>query len=429
MWQPIGGKVMPLHRLRNSQTAGLIIATSGVQLANGFFGTFLSLRITLEGFDPTMAGLVLSSYFAGFTVGSLRAAALISRIGHIRCYAAFAGMVVAATAAMPLFVGAWPWIVLRAIVGFGCAGIFVTTESWLSAKAKPLERGRIFSHYMLGTFIALALGQLLIIGARVETAAPFSSISVLFALSLIIVSTIRAEPPPAADVPGLSRAQLLRSAPVAVMGSALSGLITATFYALVPAWMQGVGIERVTIGLCMLAAVLGGLSFQLPIGWLSDRFDRRVVLAALCAGLVVSAGTLVFMPRILPAILLVSFLLGGFMSTLYPLCVAHAHDRMPADRVVAVSGRLILWNGVGSIAGPLVGVRLISSFEINGVLYLMGAAALLLMVLALGRSLIIAAPLRLRRTFAILAPQAEPLAHASLEGSEGGSTKSESPAP
>jgi MFS family permease len=186
------GKSMLLRRLKDSQTAGLIIATSGVQLAIGFFGSFLSLRIAGEGLSPTMAGLVLSSYFAGYTVGALRCAPLVGRIGHIRSYAAFVGMVVAATAAMPLFVGAWPWASLRVIVGFGCAGIFVTTESWLNAKAEPLERGRIFSHYMLGIFIALALGQLLIIGERVETAAPFSSISVLFALSLIIVSTRRA---------------------------------------------------------------------------------------------------------------------------------------------------------------------------------------------------------------------------------------------
>jgi MFS family permease len=412
------GKAMLWRRLKNSQTAGLIIATSGVQLAIGFFGTFLSLRIAREGLDPAMAGLVLSSYFAGYTVGALRCAPLIGRIGHIRCYAAFVGMVVAATAAMPLWVGAWPWAILRVLVGFGCAGIFVTTESWLNAKAEPLERGRIFSHYMLGIFIALALGQLLIIGARVETAAPFSSISVLFALSLVIVSTTRAEPPSTRDVPNLSGAQLFRAAPVAVIGSALSGLISAAFYTLVPAWMQGVGTDRATIGLFMFAAVLGGFVFQLPIGWLSDRFDRRRVLAVLCAGLACTVAALVFMPRHLPTILPVSFLLGGFMSTLYPVCVSHAHDRMPRDRVVAVSGRLILWNGIGSIAGPLAGAILVSSFEINGVLYLMAGAAIVLTALTLGRSLAIAPPLRLKRPFRILAPQATRLAHAPLEASQ-----------
>ena len=123
-------------------------------------------------------------------------------------------------------------------------------------------------------------------------------------------------------------------------------------------------------------------------------------------------------PRHLPTVLLISFLLGGFMSTLYPVCVAHAHDRMPRDRVVAVSGRLILWNGIGSIAGPLAGAILVSSFEIDGVLYLMAGAAIALMALTLGRSLAIASPMRLKRPFQILAPQATRLAHAPLETPE-----------
>jgi MFS family permease len=88
----------------------------------------------------------------------MRCGRIIERVGHIRAYAAFAGLVVAATAAMPLLVGALPWLVLRAAVGFGCAGIFITTESWLNAKAQPSERGRVFSVYMVGTFVALAVG-------------------------------------------------------------------------------------------------------------------------------------------------------------------------------------------------------------------------------------------------------------------------------
>jgi len=90
-----------------AQIGSLILATSAVQLANGFFGTFFSLRVVLEQFRWTIAGLVLSSYFAGFTVGAVRCGGIIARIGHIRAYAAFGGLVVAATAAMPLWVGPW----------------------------------------------------------------------------------------------------------------------------------------------------------------------------------------------------------------------------------------------------------------------------------------------------------------------------------
>ncbi len=409
---------MSSNGLMRTQIGTLIIATSIIQLANGFFGTFISLRVASENFGATMAGLVLSSYFAGFTLGALRCGRIIERIGHIRAYAAFAGLAVVATAAMPLLVGPLSWLVLRAIVGFGCSGLFITTESWLNSKARPSERGRVFSVYMVGTFLALALGQLLIARAEIEAAAPFNAIVALFAAALVMVSTTRAEPPRVTAAAALRYGQLARAAPIAVVGCALSGLMSSAFYALVPAWMQGEGIERGTIALFMLVAVLGGLAFQIPVGRLSDRFDRLLVLTALGLGFAGTAIALVFLPRILPMVLPAAALLGGFMSTLYPICVADAHDHMPADRVVAVSGQLILVSGLGSVLGPFIGTNLMARFDIDGVFYFMAAAALLLALLAAGRSLTTTAPPHLERSFQILAPQAAPLAHDPLGSSD-----------
>ena len=143
---------MPQSDSTRAQIGTLVFATSLIQLANGFFGTLVSLRVAVEAFD--VPGLVLSAYFAGFTLGSFGCSKLIERIGHIRAYAAFAGLVAAATAVLPLLVGSLAWVVLRAIVGFGCAGVFVTTESWLSAKALPSERGRVF--YLYGRDVSCA---------------------------------------------------------------------------------------------------------------------------------------------------------------------------------------------------------------------------------------------------------------------------------
>jgi MFS family permease len=392
-----------------TQIGELVIAASIVQLANGFFGTFFSLRVAIENFDA--AGLVLSAYFAGFTVGALRSGKLIERIGHIRAFAAFDGVVIAATSVMPLLVGSLAWVVLRALVGFGCAGIFVTTESWLSAKAQPSERGRVFSIYMVGTFLALALGQLLIARADIEAASPFNKTAALFTVALVMVTAARAEPPRVSASVALPYGVLTRAAPIAVVGSALSGLVSGTFYALVPAWMQDHGTARATIALFMLVAVLGGFVFQIPVGRLSDRFDRRIVLALLSFGFAVTALVMVLLPHPLPTILPAALLLGGFMSTLYPVSVAHAHDRMPADRVVAVSGRLILVSGIGSVLGPLIGASLMAHFEIDGVFYFMAAAVVLLAVVACLSGLMTPAPKQQEAPFEILAPQAGPLAH------------------
>jgi MFS family permease len=394
-----------------AQIGTLIIATSLIQLANGFFGTFISLRVAMEDFGPTLFGLVLSSYFAGFTLGALRCERIIERVGHIRAYAAFAGLVVAATALMPLLVGALAWLILRAAIGFGCAGLFVAAESWLNAKAEPAQRGRVFSAYMFGTFVALALGQLLIGWARIEAAGPFSAIAALFAAALVMVSATRAEPPRGIASAALPFRQLLRSAPLAVVGCMAAGLVSAAFYALVPAWMQDDGFARGTIAIFMLVAVLGGLAFQVPVGRLSDRFDRQTVLAALSLGFAAAAIGLVNLPHSPPFVFPAAALLGGFMSTLYPVCVANAHDRMPADRVLAVSGRLILVSGLGSIAGPLIGTSVMARFGIDGLFYFMAAATLMLALAAAARRLSATPPARQARTFEILAPQAAPLAH------------------
>ena len=401
----------------HAQIGTLIIATSVIQLANGFFGTFISLRVATENFGATLAGLVLSSYFAGFTLGAVRSGKIIERVGHIRAYAAFAGVVVSATAAMPLLVEPLIWCALRAIVGFGCAGVFVTTESWLSAKAPPSERGRVFSLYMVGTFVALAVGQLLIGRIEVKGAGPFNGIIALFAVALVMVSSTRAEPPRVIAAEKLPYGELARAAPIAVIGCAVSGLVSSVFYALVPAWMQEDGIKRETIAVSMLVAVVGGLAFQVPVGRLSDRNDRRVVLAALGFGFAGAAIALVHLPPSLPVLLPVAALLGGFMSTLYPVCVANAHDRMPADRVVAVSGRLILVSGFASVLGPLIGTNVMARSGINGLFYFMAAAALLLAFVATGWSLATVAPRHLRRPFEILAPQAAQLAHNPLDSS------------
>jgi MFS family permease len=166
-----------------AQVGALILSISIVQLANGFFVTFISLRVTAENFSAVDTAVVLSGYYAGFTAGAVFCTRTIERFGHIRAYAAFGGIVVAATAVMPLLVEPLAWLALRAIIGIGCAGLFVTTESWLNAKARADERGRVFAIYMVGTFVALGVGQLLVSRVDMDESAPFSIIVALFAIA------------------------------------------------------------------------------------------------------------------------------------------------------------------------------------------------------------------------------------------------------
>ena len=226
-----------------------------------------------------------------------------------------------------------------------------------------------------------------------------------------MVSTTRAEPPRTTAAATLPYGHLSRAAPVAVIGCVVSGLVSSAFYALVPAWMQGENIDRATIALFMLVAVLGGLVFQVPVGRLSDRFDRRIVLAALSLGFAVTAvgpGAAAALPADGPD-------RGGPAGRLHVDTLSGLRrlgaDRMPADRVVAVSGRLILVSGLGSVIGPLVGTRPHGAFRYQRRVLLYGCRRSPLGPRRRSRAASPAAPpVHLQRSFDILAPQAAPLA-------------------
>jgi len=389
-----------------AQVGALILATSLVQLANGFFTTLVALRLGVEDFNPAFEGVIMSAFFVGFTIGSITCGGIIQRIGHIRSYAAFGGIVIGATVGMSMFVETSAWAVLRAAIGFGCVGLFVATESWLNAKASPATRGRVFSTYMVGTFLALALGQLLVGWLPLDSAVPFNIIIALFAAALVIVSMTRAEPPPIVSEVKLPYGELTRAAPLAVLGAVVAGMVSATFYAVVPGWMLAQQVAQETIGLVMLSAVIGGLAFQVPVGLLSDRMDRRILLGTLAIGFALTAVALTLIPRTLSLILPVAALLGGFMSTLYPVCVSNALDNMTGERVVSISGRLILVSGIGSAIGPVTASWIMSYLDINGVLYFMAGATAVLGGAAMSRGVTRPAATPVESPFMVVAPLA-----------------------
>lgn len=362
----------------------LILAISLIQLANGYIGTLIGIRLAAAHVEPLVAGIVTSAYFAGYASGAILCNRLIQRTGHIRTFAACAALVAAAFVGHPLYFGPILWAVLRALVGFGCAGLFVATESWLNAKATAATRGTVFAIYMVATYATFAGGQFMLNLAPPTDFALFALAAILFCFALVLVAVTKAEQPVPVATSRLKLGELAAAAPVAVAGCFAGGLITGSFYALVPVYAQSNGLPVSKISAYMALAILGGLLMQIPVGKLSDRFDRRVVagLVALAfAGLALAVAP----ARPTPWFPAVWLLLGGFMSVIYPVSVAHANDRMPSERAVAVSGRLILISGIGSALGPLLGAAAMSAFGIRGLFHAMALVAALFGLFSLAR--------------------------------------------
>ena len=394
----------------------LILGISLIQLANGYIGTLIGIRLADAHVDPVVTGIVTSAYFAGYALGAALCYRLIGRAGHIRAFAAFAALVAAAFLGHALYFDPVLWAVLRALVGFGCAGLFVATESWLNAKATAATRGTVFAIYMVATYATFAGGQFMLNLASPTAFTLFALAAILFCLALAVVTTTRAEQPLPVASSHLKLGELSAAAPVAVVGCLAGGIVSGSFYALVPVYAQLNGRSVLEISSYMALAITGGLLIQIPIGKLSDRFDRRLVVGLVAfafAGLALAISP----ARPTPWFPVVWLLLGGFMSVIYPVCVAHANDRMPAERAVAVSGRLILISGIGSAVGPLLGGVAMSEFGIRGLFHFMAAVTALFALFALARRLSVRASLFKRRRPFLLLPAifAHDLAHASQE--------------
>ncbi|MBA4098664.1 MAG: MFS transporter [Rhodospirillum sp.] len=393
----------------------LIIGISLVQLVNGYMGTLVGIRLASAGTDAFVTGIVTSAFFCGYVTGSILCKVVIQNSGHIRAFAAFAATVAIAVLGLVLHFDPVLWTIFRLMTGFGCAGLFVATESWLSVKSTIETRGTVFSIYMVATYLTFAGSQFVLLLGSPEGALLFELGAIILCLAIILVATTRSEQPAIAAIVRLKLGEVLRAAPVAVVGCFVAGINSGAFFGLMPVFGQASGLPVFKISSYIALAIFGGMLLQVPVGKVSDKFDRRVV-AGLCAlAFAVLAGT-IHLVRATPAFEPLWLLLGGFMSVIYPVCVAHANDRMPAERAVAVSGRLILISGVGSALGPLLGSAVMSVFGIVGLFYFMAATASLFAAFALARGLAVKPPF-LKRERPLLLPAifAQNLAHAPNE--------------
>lgn len=393
-----------------------ILGIALVQVANGFMGTFVAMSTAAAGFSPAGIGIVLAAYYAGYTLGAATVAPILQRVGHIRLFAALAGLVAASISLQPVFTSAPAWIVIRLVTGFGCAGLFITAESWLNASSTPSNRGAIFAVYMVAIGAAFGGGQFLLNLAPPGSFELFAAAAALFGISLVPVALTRSAAPKLVESPRLKLGELRRLAPVAFAGCIATGLISSVFYGLVPAYAQTQGLPAREISALMATAIFGGLLFQVPVGKLSDLFDRRLVAAAIAGGLIVTAVIIALLPLNETLTLVLMFLFGGFMFTVYPVCVAHANDRVEPERVVSVSGQLILIHGIASFAGPILGTAVMGRAGIAGVYLYMAAVAFLFLVTALWRAAKVDAPVHKDRPFVILTERmGQPLAHVADE--------------
>ena len=362
--------------------ASLLSGVGMLVVATGLLFAAIGAQAGLAAFPVLVTGLINSAYFAGFVFGTYACPEIIKRVGHIRAFAAMASIASTLPILHALWLNPWFWGSLRFITGVCLVGLYIVVESWLNVVAPSAQRGQVFAAYMAVSGIAMALGQWLILVGDRFGFVPFAIASILFSFALLPITLNRVEAPEPTAAPTLGLAKLFNISPIGVMGAMASGLLSGAFYSLGHVFGQRVGFSVVGIATFMGATILGGAAFQWPVGHLSDRHDRRWVLFGVCGcGAAVALVGFFFALDSETALIGLGVIYGGLTFTIYGLSVAHVNDLIERNRVLEVTGGLLLLHGVGAAIGPTLA---------GGLMDLMGPGSLLLyftgvlLLLALG---------------------------------------------
>ena len=332
----------------------LLLGMLLLMLGNGVQSTLLGVRGAIEGFSTFELSIIMSGYFVGFLGGSRITPLLIRRVGHIRVFAALASMVSAILILYPSITDPWVWIVLRVFFGFCFSGVYVTAESWLNNAVTNENRGKALSLYLIVQMAGMVAAQSLLLTGDPSGFILFVIPSVLVSLSFLpILLSINPTPAFEATKP-LSLRELYGISPLGCFGVFMLGGVFSAQFAMAAVYGTEAGFSIAQISLLVGTIYTGALLFQYPIGWVSDRMDRRLLIMVVSLGGGAAAFLGAISGNVYALVLGAAFFVGGLSNPLYALLIAYTNDMIEGEDMAAASGGLIFINGVGAIAGPLI---------------------------------------------------------------------------
>lgn len=364
----------------------LLITMFTMMLGIGFYMTFASLRVSMEGNSRLMIGVIASAYYLGMMIGSLYIEQLIERIGYIRAFTLYAGINIAAVVLQSwLSEPAW-WIVLRFLIGMSCAAYFIVIESWLLLASTPQTRGKALSLYMLIVYSGQGVGQFILNGVSVEGHNPFLVTILLAAIAIIPIMLMKTSSPAHVETSPLKLLYLAKKVPLGAIGTFLAGMIISSFYGLAPIFATDLNFTKPQISTMMGLTIIGGLLLQWPLGHLSDIIDRPKVIVGTCIALIINCMALFFFQKLpYEYILLLMVAFGGISFTLYPLSISHTCDHFSPYLIVKITCSLLIVYGVGCVLGPVIAAWIMNLTSPGGLFLYSAILSLLIALLGITR--------------------------------------------
>ena len=325
----------------------LLIGMGMLMVANGMQSSILGIRGEIEGFSTYEMSIVMSAYFAGFLGGSQMAPRLIQRVGHVRVFAALASMISAILRFYPAWTDPWVWAFGRVLIGFCFSGVYVTAESWLNNSATNENRGQALSLYMVVQMLGIVMAQGLLVLTDPNSFIPFIIPSVLVSIAITPILLSISPTPAFESAKRMSFAALWNASPLGCAGMFLLGGIFASQFGMSSVYGTQAGLSVTQISTFVATFFFSAILTQYPIGWISDRMDRRLLITIVAGIGAIGALVGLTFGTDFGMLLVSAFLIGGMSNPLYSLLVAHTNDFLEYDEMAAASGGLVFLAGLG----------------------------------------------------------------------------------
>jgi len=337
------------------KTWALFFGFAIISLAHGLQGTLIGVRAVVEGFSFISTGFIVAGYYVGYLAGSKFIPIFLKRVGHIRVFAALASLASIAILLHSVFIEPYMWFLIRILSGISLAGIYVIMESWLNDKSTNQTRGQILSIYMIITFAFLGMGQFLLNLSDPAKVDLFILVSILLSFALLPILLSVTEAPNITNPKNFSLKELFIISPLGFVGAFFTGLSHSAIlgYGAVYAAAKGLGLFEISVFMVIVTSC--GALFQWPIGYISDKIDRRVILIGVT---LVASGLSLFIVASSYISLIIFFILlaiyAGMSLPMYSLTIAHTNDFLQQNEIIGASSTIAVLVGIGAICGPII---------------------------------------------------------------------------
>ena len=351
-----------------------------LMIAHGFQGNLLGVRSVIEEFDFLATGAIMSGYFIGYFLGANSIPNMVGKVGHIRVFAAFASMASLSILIHAVFVNPIIWAFGRVITGFSMVSIFIVMESWLNDRANNRTRGQLLSIYFMVSLLGIALGSLLLNFSKPEKYEPFILISLLLSSALIPILLTKRKAPKFKKLGYINIKGLYKTSPLASVSMFCTGVIHSAIFSLSAVYAVSINFTIFEISLMIFLITITGGLFQWPIGYYSDRTDRRKIIifstfvAAVFSFLsIISSGAsldIMYLASSLGTEKILFFVYvsvyAGFAIPLFTLNLAYVNDHMPREKFVAAGSGMQIIFGLGAMIGPFLCSLLMNKIGTSG---------------------------------------------------------------